>query len=310
MKKCFGCMRNLNDWEQICPSCGYSEEEIENNKKSFPESLPIGCVLSGRYIIGRVLSYSDFSMVYIAWDALLQQRVAVKEYFPFDYGYRKDDAKDISFASEKFRQSFEEGRYLFDQEAEELNRNQDLECIPAVYRCIHENNTSYIVMEYLEGITLEDYLEKEDKIPVQFADRMFQRILKELESLHKRKIFHWNISPDNIYLVENDKLYFMDFGKAKRKLYLLSDGKADIYKKGYQAPELIKMGKCDKKADIYSVGAIYYKLMTGEIPDVKKKKKCRGQKNLSSDKKKLLEAMLERVPQERAGEVTDFLCPM
>ena len=264
MKKCMGCMRDYQEDKDKCPICGYSDSQIDEELKETPEILRPGTILAGRYILGRSLSVSDFSIVYIAWDFLLLRRVAVKEYFPNIHAERKNN--EIFCAQDRDRVVFEAGRNFFEEEIEVLRRHQDIPGIINVYRCVCENGTSYMVMDYLEGCTLSDAMEKNAYPGGLSGKTVMKKVMEISEQLHSRGIGHYSLSPDHIYLGGNGECTLIDFGYARMKLHALA-GDLYLFDDYFTAPELLLSEKTGMKADQYSIGAMLYELLTGSVPE-------------------------------------------
>ena len=128
-----------------------------------------GTILADRYLIGKVIGYGGFGVTYIAWDSKLEQKVAIKEYLPSEFSTRMPGQTRISvFGGEKSEQ-FRDGMNKFLDEARRLAKFQSEDGIVKVFDCISENDTAYIVMEYLEGETLKELLDKRKTIPVEEA---------------------------------------------------------------------------------------------------------------------------------------------
>lgn len=276
MKKCMGCMRDYSEENEKCPVCGYSEQQRKIDIERMPEALEPERILDGRYIIGRVLGYNDYSIKYIAWDALLQNRVVIKEYFPIDTGVRTDKKSKIQFRKPKDKKRFEAGRKIFDEEAVKLWKNQEIEGIVDVYRVFQENDTSYMVTEYLSGQTLQDYLDDLDSIEtkVTLMDAAVPKILDAVEAAHRKKIGHKNLTPEQIYITDMGEIKLIGFGNARWR-YFHNILKTDIYfeQESYIAPEILRGDNANLNADLYSIGVICYRILKRkELPVVKKKR--------------------------------------
>lgn len=265
MKKCMGCMRDYEESNSRCPVCGYSQKQTETDVERFPEILRPATILGDRYIMGRHLSCSDFSTVYIAWDALLKKRVAVKEYFPFGLCGRGGENR-VECGSTQDRAVFEKGMQFFEEEAKILGENQDIKEIVEVYRCVRANDTSYMIMEYMEGCTLEDWMEGSVSIKDLSVNDVFRRLMLSVDTIHDRGIGHYNLSPDNIYVNEEGEIRLLDFGRAKKECLKSMGGDAGLFDEYYTAPEVLQGDTADKNADLYSLGTIYYSLLTGKRP--------------------------------------------
>ena len=266
MKKCMCCMRDYSEGSQECPLCGYSDAQMMNDIEEFPEALHPETILAGRFILGRILSENDFSIIYISWDALLQRRVAIREYFPLGLGTRREGKSEIVFESEQEKLFFERGRDIFEREANVLNKNQDIEGILQVYRIIRENETSYIVMEYLEGTTIQDGFDGENTISEQQIDAVICEIAEIIDRFHSRGIIHYNLSPENIFLDDTGRIRITDFGDAKREVYRILNRNINILDLRYTAPEVLSGETSGYNSEMYSLGARCYRMVTGNEP--------------------------------------------
>lgn len=309
MKKCMCCMRDYSEDGQSCPLCGYSEAQMRNDIREFPEALHPETILAGRFILGRTLSVNDFSIIYISWDALLQRRVAIREYLPLGLGARREGETEISFETEQESRLFEKGREIFEQEAKLLNQNQDIEGIVHIYRMIRENNTSYIVMEYLEGNTLQDELEEGETISLNQVNAFMHEVAGILDLAHARGISHYNLNPENIFRDETGRIRITDFGDAKREVYRMLERNVNILDLRYTAPEVLSGENAGYKSDIYSIGAIYYRLLMGKEPPLSRnrKKKKKSFRAGSPEAGKIIEALMDPVADMRPAEAAKIL---
>lgn len=266
MDKCMGCMRDYEERNPACPVCGYPKGQSRKERKQFPQSLPPGSILQGRFIIGRVLSASDFSFVYLSWDALLEKRVAVREYFPFGLAVRKS-GKELLFPNAADQEVFEKGRNSFQEEGLLLGKHQDAPQIIEVYRVIEENHTSYQVMEYMEGCTLKDWVEKKAPYPPMSLREVVFGIADAVEALQKRNLCHYGLSPEHIYLQEDSRIRLFAFGMAKKELVRHLDGRRlRLFEERYTAPEVLLGEEADRRADLYSLGTVLFTAYTGRKP--------------------------------------------
>lgn len=306
MKKCMGCMRDYSDNYDSCPVCGYSAWNIEEDIRQKEDSLKAETILNARYIIGRVLSYTEYGITYLAWDALLQKRVVVKEYLPVNSARRRPGEEDVRILKAQDN-NFDSGRAAFEKEFCQLNQNQDIPSLVNVFRCIRENGTSYMVMEYLEGCTLQDYIEEQGRMSGEQALTFLSMLLSAVQQLHERGIHHWNINPDNIYLNEQGEIHLIDPGYAKKRYFYLVKGNIDIYRRGYAAPELLLGKHVEANADLYSLGAVYYFMLTGKDPkDSTVKRKKKDLKTGSGSQDMILTLLMRQNPERRPVDVQSF----
>lgn len=306
MKKCMGCMREYSENGGFCPVCGYSEDQMKEDIAAMPDALAPMTILGGRYILGRTLSCSDFSFVYIAWDALLQKRVAVKEYFPVDTAVRKEN-NALEAVSEK-EHIFNDGKEYFYREFSRLTKNQDLGILAEVYRCIKENNTLYMVMEYVEGCTLQDLFDGTEVMEQEKLSHLFRKLMAAVEALHERKIGHYNLSPDNVMVDENGGIHLVDFGWAKMVTGAEMKCSENFFDEYYIAPEILANREARENADIYSLGTIYYTMLTGELPKKSRKRMKSGSvlKVADAEDQKKINLLAEVNPDKRPSSIREF----
>ncbi len=299
MKKCMGCMIEYIDDVTVCPACGYSQAAMQKEMQQFSERLPIETILGGRYILGRLLSITDYSMIYSAWDALLQTRVAVREYFPSDFSYRAENKTDIEFYDDDSKTSFEKGRKAFEEEAQRIFLIQAVAESVNYYRIIQENHTSYIVMEYLEGITLADYMETRDVCTEDEATDLMNRIIKVMDVMYQKNILHLNLSPDHIYLNDKNEIHLIDYGCAKAEYFKIADCEPEIYLEDYISPEVLEGKDAGRSSDLYSLGCIGYYLLSGNAPTRKNLSRLKGVADKKSALSQRIQLLTSKQPELR-----------
>lgn len=263
MKRCMGCMRLIDDNARFCPYCSYNQ----NEKKENDDFLSPGTVLAGRYIIGRALGSGGFGITYIAWDSMLEHTVGIKEFFPSAFVTRAKDGVSVRLSDGKMAQQFENGRKKAIDESRCLASLSDVESVTDVYDCIEENNTAYIIMEYLDGVTLKQYLEEKVKLTFEEAIKIIMPVINSLAKVHEQNLIHRDISPDNIMLCKNSVIKILDFGSARfakkenEKTYTI------VLKHGYAPIEQYSSHSAQGPwTDVYAVAATLYKMITGKRP--------------------------------------------
>ena len=263
MKRCLGCMESYYDELDICPHCGYVEGTMPE------EAIHIipGTILHERYIVGKVVGYGGFGVTYIAWDTLLHSRVAVKEYLPSEFATRVPGKPELTvFNGDKTKQ-FDDGMKKFLEEARRLAKFQNETGIVKIYDCFEENRTAYIIMEYLEGITLAEYLKENSTIPEDVAVQMLMPIMNSLKAVHKEGIIHRDIAPDNIMITSNGEIKLIDFGAARYATTSHSRSLTVIIKPGYSPEEQYRSrGDQGPHTDVHAIGAVLYRMITGQVP--------------------------------------------
>ena len=262
--RCMNCMSEYDDKYEICPHCGF----IRGTKPKEIYHLKPETILNGRYIIGVVVGYGGFGIIYKAWDAQLEKVVAVKEYFPSVLVNRAEDNIYVRLYSDKGREEFNKGLERFIDEAKSTAKFSKHPNIVNVFDFFEENGTAYIVMEFLDGISLKKFIKENGNVDYNMAVNTTLSVLDALKAIHKEKILHRDISPDNIFLCIPDKVKVIDFGAAR-----ISDEEAEktrsiILKQGYAPPEQYRRkSKQGPWTDIYALGATLYNMVTGVTPD-------------------------------------------
>lgn len=262
-KHCFGCMAEYEAQSNSCPYCGYSY----NTQTESPLHMRPGTILKERYTIGRVIGYGGFGITYIAWDNLLEQRIAIKEYLPSEFATRSMGQSNITVFGGNKSVQFSDGMTKFIDEAKRLAQFQNEPGIVRVYDSFETNNTAYIIMEYLEGETLTEYLNREGNISVDDAVKMLAPVIASLEAVHHAGIIHRDIAPDNIMLTKDGQTKLIDFGAARHATTSHSRSLTVIIKPGYSAEEQYRSrGDQGPHTDVYALGAVMYRMITGVVP--------------------------------------------
>lgn len=264
MKLCMGCMSNIDENVMTCPYCGYSEAEDEQEAYY----LAPGTVVGGKYIVGRALEYGGFAVNYIGMDAGQGRKVMIREYLPSDFTTRSAGEKEITIYSGDALEQFEQGLAAFLNEGNEIQRLGALKGIASVYDCVAENDTGYVITEYLEGRTLGDVLNEGTTYSAKETHRLACTILTGLSKLHNVSVAHCDISPENIMLTEDGQVKLVNFGAARYATSSNSKSLAVILKQGYAPEEQYRSrGEKGPWSDVYSVAAVMYRMMTGKVPD-------------------------------------------
>ena len=262
-RRCMGCMELYDKKWELCPHCGYPANATADS----PLHMSPGSILNGRYEVGRVLGNGGFGVTYIAWDPILRIKVAIKEYLPSEFSTRAEGQTRVTvFTGEKERQ-FNDGMSKFIDEAKLLAKFQNESGVVKIFDSFKANGTAYIVMEYLDGETLADRLKREKTIPADEAIQIMMPVIESLNHVHEAGILHRDISPDNIFLTKDGKTKLIDFGAARFATTTHSRSLTVIIKPGYSAEEQYRSrGDQGPHTDVYSVGAVLYKMITGVTP--------------------------------------------
>lgn len=268
-----------------CPVCGFQYSNADNQPDNV---LPVFSCLNNRYLIGHCLGKGGFGITYAALDLAANVRCAIKEYFPSEFAVRnKEDNGVYPAQTTKGRNVFEHAKLRFLDEARLLYQLRETPNIVRLYNYFSENNTAYIVMEFLDGSDLRRYAKRSGgRIPTEMAINIIDTCAPALDEVHKKGFLHRDISPDNIFVRNNpsgnpDKSQFvlLDFGAARN--FIGNNAPTVLLKPGFAPPEAYsKTGNKGPWTDIYSLAATVYNVLSGQ-PIVDALFRARGTKQPS-----------------------------
>ena len=230
--------------------------------------LPVNTVLDGSYRIMRVVGSGGFGITYEAEDINLGTMVAIKEYYPFDFGDR-DATMSVRPKSERHKQTFDWGRSNFLQEARTLARFEH-PSIVRVTRVFEAHATAYMVMRFERGGSFEAWLGSLGRPPSQEElDAILHPLLDALEMMHAADFLHRDIAPDNIIVRSDGTPVLLDFGAARRAVAEMSRSLTGIVKAGYSPHEQYSSdGRLQGPwSDLYALGGTLYRAVTGKAPE-------------------------------------------
>lgn len=260
--RCAGCMKELNEEFELC-SCGYNNETESNP----PHCLQIGMILNNTYVIGKVIGEGGFGITYVGWDRDLDKKVAIKEFF-----LNGSTTRNSTISSEVYSSIgddadiFEINREKFVNEAKLLASFMEEPGIVTVYRFFRENNTAYIVMEFVEGYTLKTYLSQKGKLSVDETMGILGPVMNSLSKIHERNLIHRDISPDNIMITATGRGKLIDFGAA-REANGGNKSLSVVLKHGFAPVEQYQSrGNQGPWTDVYALSATIYRCITGKVP--------------------------------------------
>ena len=238
--------------------------------KPKPAPLPSDTMIGG-YRVLRKLAGGGFGLVYLAVDASGQQ-VAIKEYLPTALTLRAPGELVPQVAPEKLslyrlglKSFFEEGRSLA-----QISHAS----VVSVLNFFRQNETVYMVMNYLEGATLQDFIVtarelKKDKVFRESTSRsLFDEILRGLRVVHQHKMLHLDLKPANIFITDDNRAVMLDFGAAREVLNKEGNFTRPMYTPGFAAPEMYRRdATMGPWTDVYAIGACIYSCMHGYPPN-------------------------------------------
>ena len=227
-----------------------------------------GTRLIGRYTIEGVLGQGGFGITYLGIDELHEKKVAIKEFFPQGIVTRNIEYQDtvtVTFVGEK--DNYEKGKERFLKEAQTMAMFSKDKGIVKALDFFEINNTAYIVMEYLEGVTLKQYLRENKRIDAEDLVELLVPLIEALDEIHSQGLIHRDISPDNIMVLPDGRIKLMDFGAARDYTEFGEKSLSIVLKPGYAPPEQYQThGIQGPWTDIYALCATMYKCITGENP--------------------------------------------
>jgi hypothetical protein len=262
MKRCKNCFEEYDECYEVCPSCGY----IEGSAAEEIFYLYPGTLLGGRYVIGKVLGFGGFGITYKAWDRKLDSVVAVKEYYPSGIANRAPGTKDVIIFAQNRVREYNHGLTRFLDEARNMAKFGAHSNIVNIYEYFEENSTAYLVMEFLDGVTLGDFM-KNNALGVNTCVEIALRVADALKAVHGQGVLHRDVSPDNIFLCVNGAVKLIDFGAAR---FAAGEDRllTIILKPGFAPPEQYERVNVQGPwTDIYALGATLYYMVTGVKPE-------------------------------------------
>ncbi|CAA9262943.1 MAG: hypothetical protein AVDCRST_MAG77-2775 [uncultured Chloroflexi bacterium] len=262
MIRCIVCDTENPPGAAVCAACGAS---LRGDPAAGPaSSLPAGTQLhDGRYSVGRVLGQGGFGITYLGADAHLRRVVAIKEFFPHGSQRREREVHPTGGVT---MADFRASRERFLDEARILVQFHHPGIVDA-YDTFSENNTAYMVMEFLRGRSLMQLLEETGPVPEYETVEYGTRLGEALEVVHAAHLLHRDIKPDNVMLTDDGRVVLIDFGTARtfaagktgRMTTMVTPGYAPLEQYGQH----VRFGPY---TDVYALGATLYHILTGHMP--------------------------------------------
>ena len=269
VRRCMKCMHPLAAGETVCPECGRAYGSA--NAETF--ALKPGTILEGKYLVGEMLGQGGFGITYIGFDLLLEQKVAIKEYYPMSTGMvsREGHSTVVWSSAMMGKTGTQKGFDSFLKEARKMAKLGGIPGVVGVKSVFIQNETAYIVMDFIEGETLLKKLQKNGPMDFDSCVKLMTPIMQALAEVHEHGIIHRDISPDNIMVRPDGKLILLDLGAAKDLDIQGNDGSVQssqmVAKHGFSPIEQYsKSGKVGPWTDIYAMAATIYYCCTGILP--------------------------------------------
>ena len=253
---CIYCGIECADHLAACPACGMATTPLT-------KTLPAGTQLhAGKYAVGRVLGEGGFGITYQGAHRALRRPVAIKELFP-EGAVRRGTRVTVSATQ---REDFQRERDRALQEAQVMAGFQSRHIVD-VSDMFLENDTTYIVMEYLEGQTLASRIQTQGALPWEEVQGLALNLCEALEEVHGHQLLHRDLKPANVVLLRNGRTVLIDFGSARPFRTGQTVQHTRTLTPDYAAPEQYsrqaRFGPC---TDIFGLGATLYHALTGTPP--------------------------------------------
>lgn len=258
---CMGCMKEIGEGDK-CPYCGFLKDTPQEEP-----FLPLHSEIAARYIVGRVLESGGDGATYIAWDSERNTAVSIREYLPITH-IKRDENDNRVIVLKGSELVFHDGIAAFLILWRKIAGMRELSALIPVVDIVEENNTAYVISEYVESITFREFLLKSRTgyISWEQAKTMLMPVLTTLDALHEAGVYHLGISPNSIIVGRDGKLRLTDFMISDARL-TNTDYDAELIS-GYAPYEQYDPeGKVGAWSDVYAFAAVVYRTLIGSTPN-------------------------------------------
>ena len=260
---CMGCMGSYRG--SPCPTCGYDAAK----EKQQEYALPLRTILAGKYLVGRVLGQGGFGITYIGWDIALERKVAIKEYYPNGLVGRSQEngTQILWYTGSQAEKARKEGMDAFLREARKMTKVGDISRVVQVRDLFYENGTAYIVMDFVEGVTLKKQIEQQGCMDWNQLKPLLLTVAQTMEQVHNAGLIHRDLSPDNLMRTPDGDIRILDLGAAKDLKNNSGVSSMQVAKGGFSPPEqYFRQGASGPYTDVYALAATAYYVLTGKVP--------------------------------------------
>ena len=260
---CYNCMNEINEGSEYCVHCGNKTAADD-----IPHHLKSGTVLNNKYLVGNAIGEGGFGITYIGRDLTLDIKIAIKEFYPSGYANRNNTLSNkVTLNYRNEGEYFKNGRDNFLEEAKRIAKFSNERGIVDVRDFFEENDTAYIIMEYLDGLNLSEKVKRDGNFEPAVIFNLLLPIMYSLDKMHKANIVHRDISPENIRILTDGSLKLMDFGSARYYAGMEKKTMSVQFKPGFAPFEQYnKNGNQGPWTDVYGLCATIYKCITGKTP--------------------------------------------
>lgn len=304
MSLCIGCMHEIGN-EVICPDCGF-----DNSRTQSAPFLPYGAVLDKRYVVGRNIETNGESTLYIGFDRETSSTVLIREFLPAGYYARPEGTVKVMVDSSK-QDTYDRLIAEFEKFFGFLSTLRDMSAMNVITDIFRANNTCYVVEEYEELISFEEYVNRNNgHLEWEVARPLFMPVISLMEALHKNGYGHYAISPSNLYITTSGKALLLGFAtiNERRRGTVL---KSQLFT-GCAAPEQYENNfPIDNITDIYGFTATLFYALTGALPASAKERLTDGALLMSTATVKRLpphvvSALANGLQVKREDRIIDF----
>lgn len=256
---CMGCMNEL-DANGVCHYCNYTD-----NVPYLQSYLAPKTVLDNRYIVGKMLSYNGEGASYICYDTVAKAKVVVREYMPDTLCEREKGTNNIIVDSDclaKYKTFMSEFIDMY----KVLSRMRNLDHIVTPEDIFYANNTTYVVLDYVEGVSLKKFLQSNKGfLTWEQVKKLFMPLFTTLSIIHNAGVIHRGISPENIIVTTDGELKLTGFSISS--IRTANTGLSTEFYSGYTAPEQYScLDWQGTWTDVYAIAAVTYRILTGIVP--------------------------------------------
>lgn len=261
---CMACMNYIGE-KDVCPNCGYKQSSNSDY------ALQQGTIIEDRYKIGKDLDFDGEGIGYIAYDIETSSKVYIREFYPSNFCDRRGEYVTIKY---NLKDKFEEYKTEFSNYFKSIAHLREFPGIVSIYNIVFQNNTVYVVYEWLSGINLIQFVERKGgKLNWSSISEMFMPIISTLIEMSNIGIHHYGISPENIIILPNGKMKLTGFA-----IYQLRKYGTDIEPKLYKGCSALEQYNpkdiLDERTDIYGLSAsIFFALIGSFPPSIESRKK-------------------------------------
>lgn len=256
---CMGCMKEIDEDITVCPHCSYNA--FSSQTAPF---LSKGSIVSDKYLVGKVESFSTDSITYIGLDTETETIVNIIEFYPEKIVSRALGVTEVSIKfgyEDLFRSTLQSFIDLWT----DLKETVGYACLPQVTDILLYNSTAYAVCEYKDSITLESYFKEKSPLPPKKALSALKNILVALKELHSIGVIHGAISPKSVFVGADGKIHLGRF--AIKQCHSINSSLRAKPISGFAPLELYgEEPQAGPHSDIYSFTALLYYAITGTVP--------------------------------------------